>query len=109
MPFIDAGKLLPHISPEQFPGQALAVQLYLEGEIRTGEIGSFAFADPDPETGKMVHPKLELVRLAIPRGVYTQSDLDYVAEMLVQTAVKSNLSISMSSDLRVSLKAHFKN
>lgn len=86
--YIDAGKLLPHIPPEQFPGQALAVQLYLEGGIRTGEIGSFAFAHPDPETGQMVHPKSELVRLAIPRRVYTQSHLDYVAEMLTQTVQK---------------------
>lgn len=86
--YIDAGKLLPHIPPEQFPGQALAVQLYLEGGIRTGEIGSFAFAHPDPKTGKTVHPKSELVRLAIPRRVYTQSHLDYVAQMLAKTVAK---------------------
>jgi tryptophanase len=80
--YIDAGKMLPQIPPGQFPGQTLAIALYQEGGIRGVEIGSVMFSHPDPVTGKMVHPKLELVRLAIPRRVYTQSHLDYV----VQTA-----------------------
>lgn len=80
--YIDAGKMLPHIPPTEYPGQALVAALYLEGGIRAVELGSVAFAHPDPETGEMVHPRLELVRLALPRRTYTQSHLAYVAGVL---------------------------
>ncbi len=86
--YVDAGKLLPHIPHEQFPGQSLSVELYLEGGIRTVEIGSLGFAHPDPDTGQMVYSQLELVRLALPRRVYTQSHLDYVAETFAKTAAR---------------------
>jgi tryptophanase len=82
--YIDAGQLLPHIPPHRFPGQSLAIELYREGAIRCAELGSVAFAYPDSDTGIMVHPKLEMVRLAIPRRVYTQSHIDYVVRILVK-------------------------
>lgn len=86
--YLDAGRLLPHLSHPEFPGQSLAAALYLEGGIRGVEIGSVMFAYPDPDTGEMVYPQLELVRLAIPRRVYTQSHLDYVCETLIRLAEK---------------------
>lgn len=82
--YIDAGTMLPHIPQDQYPGQALTVEMYRQGGIRVVELGSVAFAYKDPETGKMVHPKMELVRLAIPRRVYTQAHLDYVAKIAGQ-------------------------
>lgn len=78
--YLDAAAILPHIPHGDFPGQALAVELYREGGIRGVEIGSVMFAYADPASGKMIYPKLELLRLAIPRRVYTQSHLDYVAD-----------------------------
>lgn len=86
--YLDAGRLLPHIPQGEFPGQALAVEMYLEGAIRACEIGSVMFAHPDPETGQVVYPKLELVRLAIPRRVYTQSHMDYIVDTLVRIAAR---------------------
>jgi tryptophanase len=86
--YIDAGALLPHIPPEDFPGQALAVELYLAGGVRGCEIGSVMFACLDPDTGLWHYPALELVRLAIPRRVYTQSHLDYVADTLAEIATR---------------------
>ncbi len=86
--YIDAGHFLPHVPPSEFPGQALAVELYRQGAIRTVEIGSVMFAHPDPETGQLIHPELELVRLALPRRVYTQSHLDYIVDTLVKIAAR---------------------
>lgn len=84
--YVDAGSLLPHIPQGEFPGQALNVELYLRGGIRAVEIGSLMFAQPDMKTGEMVFPKLELVRLAIPRRVYTQSHFDFVAQVMGEIA-----------------------
>lgn len=88
--FIDAGSLLPHVPHHEFPGQSLTNELYLQGGIRGCEIGSVMFAAPNPGTGEIIYPKLEMVRLAIPRRVYTQSHLDYVADIIIKIAEKAN-------------------
>lgn len=80
--YINAGALLPHIPQPEYPGQALTVALYREGAIRGVELGSVAFGYPDPDTGEMIFPELDLVRLALPRRTYTQSHLDYVVQVL---------------------------
>ncbi|MBD3382010.1 MAG: tryptophanase [candidate division Zixibacteria bacterium] len=77
--FVDAGSLLGHIPRDKFPAQSLVIALYREGGIRAVEIGGLMFAQKDPETGEVIYPALELVRLAIPRRVYTVSHLKYIA------------------------------
>ncbi|MEJ2088225.1 MAG: tryptophanase [Gammaproteobacteria bacterium] len=84
--YIDAGRFLPHIEPAQFPGQALACELYLAGGIRPVEIGTLMFGGSDPATDTERTVPLELVRLAIPRRVYTQSHMDYVLEVAAEVA-----------------------
>jgi tryptophanase len=79
--YLDARRFLPHIEPLQNPGQALSVELYLEAGIRTAEIGTVMFG-LDPQTGKEKPARLDLLRLAIPRRVYTQSHMDYVLEAI---------------------------
>lgn len=76
--FVDAGKFLPHVPREEFIAQTLAVELYLEGGVRGVEIGAL-MADRDPETRENRFPRLELVRLTIPRRVYTNNHMEYVA------------------------------
>ncbi len=73
--YIDAGRMLPHIPRHQYPGQALAVELYRHAGIRSAEIGSVMFGDK---------ARYELLRLAIPRRVYTQSHIDYVVEAVLE-------------------------
>jgi tyrosine phenol-lyase len=78
--YIDAAAFCPHIPPAQYPGQALVCALYRHAGIRAVEIGSVMFGRVDPDTGEAASPPMELVRLAIPRRVYTQSHIDYVIE-----------------------------
>jgi len=80
--YLNAKEFLPHIRPEEFPAQALAVALYREYGIRGVEIGTVMFGKKDPATGRTIHPELEMVRLAIPRRVYTNMQITYVAESI---------------------------
>jgi tryptophanase len=86
--YLDASAFLPHVPPYEFPGQALACALYLEGGIRSCEIGSLMFGRTDTETGEFQPAMLELLRLAIPRRVYTQSHMDYVVECVGEVFAK---------------------
>ncbi|MCE5267607.1 MAG: tryptophanase [Planctomycetaceae bacterium] len=81
--YINAKKFLPHIPPEQFPGQALAIEFFRHAGIRSCEIGSVMFSRYDA-SGKFIPAPMELVRLAIPRRVYTQSHIDYVIEAIIE-------------------------
>ncbi len=105
--YIDAGSVLPHIPQGEFPGQALAVELYLEGAIRACEIGSVMFAHPDPDSGEIIYPKLELVRLAIPRRVYTQSHMDYVVDTLAKISKNSKALRGFKFSYAPELLRHF--
>ncbi|MGE5362841.1 MAG: tryptophanase [Bacteroidota bacterium] len=82
--YLDAKRFLPDIPPALFPGQAIVCELYLEGGIRTVEIGSVMFGKYGDD-GQLLAPPMELVRLAIPRRVYTQSHIDYVSEVVIET------------------------
>lgn len=80
--YLDALRFAPHIPAQRFPGQSIVCELFRRGGIRSVEIGSVMFGRNDPSTGKFVPPPMELVRLAIPRRVYTQSHIDYVIEVI---------------------------
>jgi tryptophanase len=96
--YIDAKTFLPHIPSEQFPGVALAAELYLEGGIRSVEIGSLMF-------GKAA--QMELVRLAIPRRVYTQSHIDYVVEVILRVWERRSLIQGMRLTYEAPFLRHF--
>ncbi|KUG26611.1 tryptophanase [hydrocarbon metagenome] len=82
--YIDAKRFLPNVLPNQYPGQSIVCELYIEGGVRAVEIGSVMFGKYDKITGELIPPTMELVRLAIPRRVYTQSHIDYVAEVVIE-------------------------
>jgi tyrosine phenol-lyase len=81
--FLDAGRILDHLPQDEFPAQALAAAIYVDSGVRGMERGNVS-AGRDPETGENRHPNLELVRLTIPRRVYTQSHMDVVSESVIE-------------------------
>lgn len=82
--YLDAKRFAPHIAPENFPGQSVLCELYLISGVRAVEIGSLMFGKADTN-GNSQSPEMELVRLAIPRRVYTKSHIDYIAEACIET------------------------
>lgn len=89
--YVDAKSLLPHIPRHEFPAQTLTVELYTEGGVRGVELGGCAFGHKDPQTGDDIWPELELVRLAIPRRVYTDRHMEYVARTLKRVKERASL------------------
>ncbi len=80
--YIDAGKILKHIPKKEFPAQSFSIECYIEGGIRSVEVGSLMLSYKSPDTGKMIYPELELVRFAIPRRTYTQSHIQHVVDTI---------------------------
>ncbi len=109
--YIDARKFYNHIPINQYPGQALACDLYLEGGVRSVEIGSVMFGKYD-EKGKLIPAEMDLVRLAIPRRVYTQSHIDYIVEifeeLLKNKSESKGIEIIKENQLLRHFTAHFK-
>ena len=104
--FIDARRFLPHIPPERYPGHALAVELYLAGGIRTCEIGSVMFGRRSAD-GRFEPARLELVRLALPRRVYTQSHVDRILETAAEVAANARRIPGMEMTWRPPYLPHF--
>lgn len=103
--FIDARRLLPHIPPKEYPGQALAVALYLEGGIRSCEIGTVMFGlKPD---GTEVEAPMDLVRMAFPRRVYTQSHADYIVEVFEEIVARKDALKGMKITWQPTAMRHF--
>lgn len=109
--YIDARSFLPHIPPENLPGQALIKELYVEGGIRSVEIGTVMFGRTDDTNGQEQPAYMDLVRLAIPRRVYTQSHIDYVAEATIKVFERRNeikgLKFTYQSPILRHFTAHF--
>jgi tryptophanase len=105
--YLDAKAFLPHIPAHEYPGQALACEIYLAGGIRSCEIGSVMFGKTDPVSGEFSPSRLEMVRLAIPRRVYTQSHIDYVVECIGEVFQKRETLKSMRIVYEPPVLRHF--
>jgi tryptophanase len=104
--YLDAAALLPHLSPSAYPAQALAIELYRAGGVRTVEMGSVMFGRPLPGGGEEP-ATMELVRLALPRRVYTQSHIDYVAEVVISVASEAAKLAGFRITSQATLLRHF--
>jgi tryptophanase len=105
--YLDARRFLPHIPQPEFPAQALTCQLYLEGGIRGVEIGGLMLGKLDEATGKWSWPELELVRLAVPRRVYTDSHLDHVVEVCTRLLARRDAIRGLRIVSRAPVLPHF--
>jgi tryptophanase len=105
--FIDALSFLPHIPQPQLPAQALVVELYREAGIRAVELGTSAFGYIDPLTGKEVYPRQELVRLAIPRRVYTDRHMNIVVKAFEEIKLKKNELKGLEMVYQTEIMRHF--
>jgi len=105
--FIDARAFLPHIPVSQYPGQALVCALYEAGGVRSVEVGSAMFGKHDPATGEETFADMDLVRLAIPRRVYTQSHVDYLAEVILEVYQNRDLVRGLKFTYQAPFLRHF--
>jgi tryptophanase len=104
--YLDARDFLPHLAPEDYPAWALSLALYLEGGIRGVEIGSVMFGKR-LDDGTETHAPMELVRLAFPRRVYTQSHFDYAAEAIIETKAKAKAVRGVRFERQARYLRHF--
>jgi tryptophanase len=105
--YIDAKALLPHIPPLEYPGQALCCELYTQGGIRSVEIGSVMFGRVDEHSGEEHPAKMELVRLAIPRRTYTQSQIEYVVEAAIEVCTRKEEIRGLTMTYQAPALRHF--
>ena len=105
--YIDAGHFYPHIPSCQYPGQVLVCELYRKGGIRAVEIGSVMFGKKDQRTGKEIPAEMELVRLAFPRRVYTQSHFDYAIEVIIETFAERTKTRGLNISWQPPFLRHF--
>ncbi|GHU60982.1 L-cysteine desulfhydrase [Spirochaetia bacterium] len=105
--FVDAKKLLPHIAQRDFPAQVLTIAAYVEGGVRGVELGACAFGHTNPETGEEYFPPLELMRLAIPRRVYTDRHMDAVAETFAGIIEKKDAMRGLKLAYAPAVMRHF--
>ncbi len=105
--FIDALRFLPHIPQANLPAQSLTMELYRFGGIRAVELGACAFGYVDPSTGREIYPRQELVRLAIPRRVYSDRHMRYVADTLIEISRQKENIKGMKIVYQTGLMRHF--
>lgn len=103
--YLDAKRFAPHVPPQQFPGQTIAVEVYKTAGVRVCEIGSVMFGRY--ENGNYIAPPMELVRLAIPRRVYTKSHIEYIAEAIIEVYKKRESLRGMKMVYEAPFLRHF--